>query len=50
MAKLITVFGATGQQGGTVARALKRDGTFKIRGVTRNPDGDKAKALQALGI
>ena len=50
MEKLITVFGATGQQGGTVARALKRSGTFKVRGVTRNPDGDKAKALQALGI
>ena len=48
MAKLITVFGATGQQGGPVARSLLAKG-YKIRVVTRNPDNAKAKELQAQG-
>ena len=50
MSKLITVFGATGQQGGSVVRGLLGHGGYKIRGVTRNPDGDKAKALQSQGV
>ena len=48
MSKLITVFGATGQQGGAVARALQDKG-YKVRAVTRNPDSSKAKELQAKG-
>ena len=48
MSKLITVFGATGQQGGSVARALLAKG-YKIRAVTRNPDNPKAKELQTKG-
>ena len=48
MSKLITVFGATGQQGGAVARALLTKG-YKVRAVTRNPDSSKAKELQAKG-
>jgi uncharacterized protein YbjT (DUF2867 family) len=36
--KLIAVFGATGLQGGGVIRALKANGQFKIRALTRNPD------------
>lgn len=48
MAKLITVFGATGNQGGAVARALLDKG-YKVRAVTRNPDNANAKALQGLG-
>ena len=48
MSKLITVFGATGQQGGAVARALLAKG-YKVRAVTRNPDSPKAKELQAIG-
>ena len=48
MSKLITVFGATGNQGGSVARALLDKG-YKIRAVTRNPDNANAKALQARG-
>ena len=48
MSKLITVFGATGQQGGAVARALLAKG-YKVRAVTRNPDSPKAKELQAKG-
>ena len=49
MAKLITVFGATGTQGGSVVRALLKDSGFKVRGVTRNVGSDKAKALTAEG-
>ena len=48
MSKLITVFGATGSQGGPVARALLRSG-FRVRAVTRSTDGDKAKALRDAG-
>ena len=48
--KIITVFGATGQQGGAVIRGLLAKGGYKIRGVTRNPDGDKAKALKEKGV
>ncbi len=49
--KLITVFGATGAQGGGLARAIlaERDGEFAIRAVTRKPDSDAAKALSAAG-
>src|SRR5258706_10139628 len=45
---LIAVTGATGQQGGAVARALLKSG-HKIRAITRNPDGPAATALAKLG-
>ena len=48
MAKLVTVFGATGSQGKSVVSALLQNG-FKVRAVTRNPDGEKAKALKTTG-
>ena len=48
MAKLITVFGATGGQGGPIARALLQNG-FKVRAVTRNTESEKAKALRDAG-
>jgi uncharacterized protein YbjT (DUF2867 family) len=35
--KLIAVVGATGQQGGSVVRALQAGKQFKIRALTRNP-------------
>ncbi|MHA6248200.1 NmrA/HSCARG family protein [Pontibacter sp. CAU 1760] len=49
--KIITVFGATGAQGGGVARAILQDKNreFAVRAVTRDPQSDKAKALVALG-
>ena len=49
--KLITVFGATGAQGGGLARAILADaaGGFAVRAVTRKPDSDAAKALAGAG-
>ena len=49
--KIITVFGATGAQGGGLARAILADtsGEFAVRAVTRKPDSDSAKALAAAG-
>src|SRR6202795_2874901 len=35
--KLIAVIGATGQQGGSVLRALQARGQFNVRALTRNP-------------
>ena len=49
--KVIAVVGATGLQGGGLARAIldSPDGEFSLRAITRNPDSDKAKALAAAG-
>ena len=48
MAKLITVCGATGQLGGSVARRMLKEG-WQVRAVTRNLDGRAAQALKAQG-
>jgi len=45
--KLITVFGATGQQGGSVVRSLHATNEWSIRGVTRDPSSSKARQLCA---
>ncbi len=49
--KIITVFGATGAQGGGLVRAIASDpnSEFAVRAVTREPNSDKAKVLTALG-
>ena len=49
--KIITVFGATGAQGGGLVRAIVNDpdGGFSARAVTRDINSDSAKALAALG-
>jgi uncharacterized protein YbjT (DUF2867 family) len=45
---IILVTGATGQQGGVVARRLLLKG-FNVRAMTRKPESEKARALAALG-
>ncbi|GGN09130.1 nucleotide-diphosphate-sugar epimerase [Lentzea pudingi] len=47
--KIIAVVGATGEQGGAVARALLADGEFAVRALARNPESAAAKKLAALG-
>jgi uncharacterized protein YbjT (DUF2867 family) len=47
--KIVLITGVTGQQGGALARALSGKG-FKLRGMTRKPDGDAAKKLAAIGV
>ncbi|KAF4302672.1 NAD(P)-binding protein [Botryosphaeria dothidea] len=47
--KVIVVTGATGTQGSSVARVLLQTGKWHVRAVTRNPDGEKAKALAVEG-
>ena len=45
--RLYVVFGVTGAQGGSVAASLLAKGATRVRGLTRNPTGDKAKALDS---
>ncbi len=49
--KTIVVTGATGAQGGGLARAILNDtnSAFRVRAVTRNPQSDNAKALARNG-
>jgi uncharacterized protein YbjT (DUF2867 family) len=49
--KIITVFGATGAQGGGLCRAILSDpnSEFAVRAVTRDATSDKAQALAAMG-
>ncbi|KAF1930547.1 NmrA family transcriptional regulator [Didymella exigua CBS 183.55] len=54
MSKLITVFGATGNQGGSVIKHILADSTlsktFKIRGITRDTSKPGAQALAKQGV
>ncbi|KAJ4215731.1 hypothetical protein NW759_009591 [Fusarium solani] len=50
MAKTVLVLGATGTQGGSVAKLLLQyPQQYQVRCLTRNPGSDKAKALAAQG-
>lgn len=46
--RLVLVTGATGQQGGAVAKELLKKG-FAVKAMTRKPESENAKALAALG-
>jgi hypothetical protein len=47
--KLVVVVGATGNQGGSVARRFLQDPQYVVRGLTRDPSSAAAKELAALG-
>jgi len=49
--KIIVVTGATGAQGGGLARAIldDPDGDFAVRAITRDPGSDKARELASHG-
>ena len=49
--KVIAIVGATGAQGGGLARSILADraGEFSVRAITRDVDSDKARALAAAG-
>jgi uncharacterized protein YbjT (DUF2867 family) len=49
MADTILVVGATGKQGGGVARHLLTRGMFNVRCITRRSDSESAKVLKQLG-
>jgi len=46
--KLIAVFGATGQQGGGVVRALQASSEFKVRALARDPDKHRQLAEEVV--
>ena len=48
MAKTVVITGATGKQGGAVARSLAGQG-FQIKAMTRKPQGDAVRALVQRG-
>jgi uncharacterized protein YbjT (DUF2867 family) len=47
--RTILITGVTGNQGGAVAQALQGSG-FNLRGLTRKPDSERAKALARQGM
>ncbi len=54
MSKLLVVFGATGQQGGSVVDYVINDPElskqYRVRGVTRDPSKPAAQALRQKGV
>jgi NAD(P)-dependent dehydrogenase (short-subunit alcohol dehydrogenase family) len=48
--KIIAVTGATGSQGGGVVNIMKKTPGWKVRAITRHPDGEAAKILAAQGV
>ncbi|KYQ89123.1 hypothetical protein DLAC_10363 [Tieghemostelium lacteum] len=48
MSKIISVFGATGAQGGSVARALLKAG-YQVRALTRDTESEASKKLKDAG-
>ena len=52
--KILVIFGATGNQGGSVIDSILNDpktsSEFKVRGITRDPSKPNAQALTARGV
>lgn len=48
--KVIFVTGGTGNQGGAVARSLLKQGKWKVKVLTRNPESEKSRILKSEGI
>ncbi len=46
----VLVIGATGAQGGSVARHLLHQQRFKVRALTRNPQSQRAQAMRQAGV
>ena len=46
----VAVCGATGKQGGAVIDALLRRNDYPVRALTRNPESEAAKGLEARGV
>src|SRR5437588_771140 len=49
MSRTILITGVTGNQGGAVAQALQGSG-FRLRGLTRKPESERAAALARDGV
>ncbi|KAJ2028290.1 hypothetical protein IW146_006163 [Coemansia sp. RSA 922] len=47
MTKLVAIVGATGLQGSSVLKSLHATGKYKLRALSRNPDGNQAASLKA---
>jgi uncharacterized protein YbjT (DUF2867 family) len=50
MSAILIVIGATGSQKGSVVNRALKDGQYKVRGITRDVNSDKAKTLAARGV
>ncbi|KAJ7617320.1 hypothetical protein FB45DRAFT_933909 [Roridomyces roridus] len=48
--RILSIIGATGQQGSSVLRAVLKDGTFTPRALTRTPDSEASLTLKARGV
>ncbi|KAF2229337.1 NAD(P)-binding protein [Viridothelium virens] len=48
--KTVAVIGATGSQGGGVARQLQKSGEWQVRGITRNVESKSAQNLKTEGM
>ncbi|XHG01186.1 hypothetical protein AWENTII_004584 [Aspergillus wentii] len=49
LTNLVAVFGATRNQGGSVARSLLQNPSFQVRAITRNPGSDASQLLASQG-
>jgi len=47
---IAVIIGATGGQGGSVVDSFLKDGTYQVRGITRNVNSEKAKSLHQRGV